>query len=224
MAGRGLSRRRRGPSGTRRESPEEAWERMTSARRTEARSRQPSSDVAASEAASDPARFVDPPTVDAPPSAQAHPSGAAPAADRREHSNGRGQPQTEDTPVSELVKQLTDQTKTLVKQEMRLAQVELQEKGKKVGLGAGMFGAGGLVAFFGAATLTTAIVLALSTALAPWLAALIVGVLLLAAAAVAALKGKQQIEQATPPLPEHTVETVKEDLQHVKQRAKEGKR
>jgi len=121
--------------------------------------------------------------------------------------------------VSELVKQLTDQTKTLVKQEMRLAQVELQEKGKKFGLGAGMFGAGGLVAFFGAATLITAIVLLISTALAPWLSALIVAVLLLAAAGVAALKGKKEIEKATPPVPEHTVETVKADVQHVKGRA-----
>src|SRR5918998_5838224 len=135
----------------------------------------------------------------------------------------RGPNQLGDQSVSDLVKQLSEQTATLVRQEMRLAQVELQEKGKKVGIGAGMFGAGGLVAFFGAATLIVALVLALATALAPWLSALIVGVLLLAAAGVAALKGKQQIEEATPPLPEHTVETVKEDLQHVKQRAKEGK-
>ncbi|MDQ4049509.1 MAG: phage holin family protein [Actinomycetota bacterium] len=122
--------------------------------------------------------------------------------------------------MSDLVKQLTEQTKTLVKQEMRLAQVELQEKGKKFGIGAGLFGAGGLVAFFGTATLTAAVVLLISTALAAWLSALIVAVALLAVAGVAALRGKKEIEKATPPVPEHTVETVKEDVQHVKERAK----
>ncbi len=138
-------------------------------------------------------------------------------------TTNRGSNQLGDQSVSDLVKQLSEQTATLVRQEMKLAQTELQEKGKKAGIGAGMFGAGGLVAFFGAATLIAAIVLALSTALAPWLSALIVSVLLLAAAGVAALKGKKEIEKATPPVPEHTVETVKEDVQHVKERAKEGK-
>jgi membrane protein len=103
---------------------------------------------------------------------------------------------------------------------MRLAQVELQEKGKKFGIGAGLFGAGGLVAFFGAGTVIAAIVLLISTALAAWLSALIVAVVLLAAAGLAALRGKKEIEKATPPVPEHTVETVKEDVQHVKERAK----
>ena len=220
MAGRGLSRRRRRPSGARRESPEEAWKRMTSARRAEAPSRQPSSDVAASEEAGDPARFANRSMTDAPPGAQERPSEATPTADRHEPFNGRAQPESDDASVSELVKQLTEHTKTLVKQEMRLAQVELQEKGKKLGIGAGMFGAGGLVAFFGAATLITALVLVLATALAPWLSALIVGIVLLAGAGVAALMGKKQIEQATPPVPEQAVETVKEDVEEVKERAR----
>jgi len=135
-------------------------------------------------------------------------------------TTNRGPGQLGDQSVGDLVKQLSEQTATLVRQEMKLAQTELQEKGKKAGIGAGMFGAGGLVAFFGAATLIAAIVLALSTVLAPWLSALIVGVLLVAVAGVAALKGKKEIEKATPPVPEHTVETVKEDIQHVKERAK----
>lgn len=125
-----------------------------------------------------------------------------------------------DAPVGELVKQLTEQTKTLVKQEMRLAQVELQEKGKKVGLGAGLFGAGGLVGFFGGAVLIAAIVLALDTALAAWLAALIVAVLLLVGAGIAALLGKKQIEKATPPAPEAAMESVKQDVDTVKQAAR----
>ena len=132
----------------------------------------------------------------------------------------RGSDQLGDQSVGDLVKQLSEQTATLVRQEMKLAQTELQEKGKKAGIGAGMFGAGGLVAFFGAACLIAAAVLGLSTAVDAWLAALIIGVVLLAAAGVAALMGKKQIEQATPPLPEQTVETVKEDVEHVRSKAK----
>ena len=121
-----------------------------------------------------------------------------------------------DESIGELVKQLSTQTSTLVRQEMRLAQAELQEKGKKAGLGAGMFGASGIVAFLGAGTLIAAIVLALATALDSWLAALIVAVVLLAAAGVAALMGKKQIEQATPPAPEQAMESVKRDVDTVK--------
>ncbi len=121
-----------------------------------------------------------------------------------------------DESIGDLVKQLSEQTSTLVRQEMRLAQAELQEKGKKAGIGAGMFGASGLVAFFGAATLIAASVLALATALEPWLAALIVGAVLLLVAGVAALLGKKQIEQATPPAPEQAIESVKRDVETVK--------
>ena len=191
-------------------SPDEFWERMRSAPGARPPERPP-------EIVPEPASRQQAP-------APAHGRASdQPAQSEGRPSNGGAQPGSEDTPVSELVKQLTDQTKTLVKQEMRLAQVELQEKGKKVGIGAGMFGAGGLVAFFGAATLITAIVLLLGTALAAWLAALIVGVILLGVAGGAALMGKKKIEQATPPVPEQAVETVKEDVQHVKERAKEGK-
>ena len=193
-----------------RETPDEFWKRMRSVPSSQPTERSP-------EIAAEPAR-----SEQAPPRTPA-PGWVQPAESEGRPSNGGAQPGSEDTPVSELVKQLTDQTKTLVKQEMRLAQVELQEKGKKVGIGAGMFGAGGLVAFFGAATLITAIVLLLATALAPWLSALIVGVILLGVAGGAALMGKKKIEQATPPVPEQAVETVKEDVQHVKERAKEGK-
>lgn len=124
--------------------------------------------------------------------------------------------QLRDESIGDLVKQLSTQTSTLVRQEMRLAQVELQEKGKKAGMGAGMFGASGIVAFLGAGTLIAAIVLALATALEPWLAALIVAVVLLAAAGVAALMGKKQIEQATPPAPEQAMDSVKQDVDAVK--------
>lgn len=126
-----------------------------------------------------------------------------------------------DQSVGDLVKQLSEQTATLVRQEMKLAQTELQEKGKKAGIGAGMFGAGGLVAFFGAACLIAAAVLALATAVDhSWLAALIVGVVLLAVAGVAALMGKKKIEEATPPAPEQAVQSMKRDVDTVKRRAR----
>jgi len=121
-----------------------------------------------------------------------------------------------DEPIGDLVKQLSEQTSTLVRQEMRLARAELQEKGKKAGIGAGMFGASGLVAFFGAATLIAAAVLALATALDSWLSALIVGAALLLVAGIAALMGKKQIEQATPPAPEQAIDSVKRDVETVK--------
>lgn len=121
-----------------------------------------------------------------------------------------------DESVGDLVKQLSEQTSTLVRQEMRLAQAELQEKGKRAGIGAGLFGAGGLVAFFGAATLIAAAVLALATALEPWLSALIVGAALLLVAGVAALLGKQQVERATPPAPTHAIDSVRRDVETVK--------
>ena len=128
--------------------------------------------------------------------------------------------QVGDPSVSDLVKQLSEQTATLVRQEMKLAQVELQEKGKKAGIGAGMFGASGLVAFFGVATLIAAAVLALSTGVDAWLAAVIVGVVLLAVAGVAALLGKKKVEEATPPAPEQAMRSMKRDVETVKGRAR----
>ena len=126
--------------------------------------------------------------------------------------------------VPDLVKQLTEQTKTLARQEIELAKAELTEKGKKAGIGAGMFGGAGLLGFFAFAVLTACFVLALATAIAPWLAALIVAALYGAIAGVLALSGKKQIQEATPPVPEQTVDTVKEDVQWTKQRAQAGRR
>jgi uncharacterized membrane protein YqjE len=121
--------------------------------------------------------------------------------------------------VGELMQQLSQQTAKLVRQEIRLAQVELEEKGKRVGVGAGMFGGAGLVALYGVGALVAALIMLIGTAVAPWVAALIVGALLLAAAGVLAVTGKQQVSQATPPVPEHAVESVQEDVEHVKARA-----
>lgn len=124
-----------------------------------------------------------------------------------------------DQPIGDLVKQLSEQTATLVRKEMQLAQVELQEKGKRAGLGAGLFGGAGVVAVFGAGTLIAAVVLLLATALAPWISALIVAIVLLAVAGVAALMGKKQVEQAVPPAPEQAIQSGKRTVDEVKGRA-----
>jgi uncharacterized membrane protein YqjE len=124
-----------------------------------------------------------------------------------------------DRRIGELVQQLSQQTATLVRQEMRLAQVELQEKGKRAGIGAGMFGGAGLVALYGAGALIAAVILLLATAIEPWLAALVVSVVLLAAAGVLALLGRKQVDRGTPPKPEEAMESVQRDVQHVKERA-----
>ena len=122
--------------------------------------------------------------------------------------------------VGELVQQLSQQTATLVREEMRLAQAELQQKGKRAGIGAGMFGGAGVVALYGVGALVAMAILLLATALEGWIAAAIVGVVLLLVAGVLALTGKKQVEQATPPKPEQAMDSVQRDVEHVKERAR----
>jgi uncharacterized membrane protein YqjE len=122
----------------------------------------------------------------------------------------------EDRSVGELVQQLSNQTATLVRQELRLAQVELQEKGKRVGIGAGMFGGAGVVALYGVGALIAAAVIGIGTLLEPWIAAAIVGVVLLAVAGILALTGRKQVARATPPLPKQAIESAKRDVDEVK--------
>ena len=122
----------------------------------------------------------------------------------------------DDQSVGELVQQLSQQTAALVRQEMRLATVELQQKGKKAGIGAGMFGGAGVVALYGVGALIAAAILGIATFLEPWVAAVIVGVVLLAVAGILALTGKKQVEQAGPPVPEQAVESAKRDVDEVK--------
>jgi MFS family permease len=122
--------------------------------------------------------------------------------------------------VGELVQQLSQQTSALIRQEMRLAQAELTEKGKHAGKGAGMFGGAGLVALYGVGALVAAAIVGLGTLIEPWIAAVIVGAVLLAVAGILALTGKKQVEQATPPKPEKTLESVQRDVDTVKARAK----
>jgi hypothetical protein len=128
-----------------------------------------------------------------------------------------------DRPTGELLRELSDQTTTLVKQEMELAKAELQEKGKQAGLGAGMFGGAGLFGLGAFAALTACVIAALGEAIDIWLGALIVAVVYAAVAAVLALTGKQKVKQAVPPVPEQTKESVKEDVQWAKTRAQSGR-
>ncbi len=124
----------------------------------------------------------------------------------------------DDRSMAELVQRLSQQTSTLVRQELRLAQSELQEKGKRVGIGAGMFGSAGVVALYGVGALIAAAIIGIGTLLEPWIAAVIVGVVLLAVAGILALTGRKQVERGTPPLPEQAIESAKLDLDEVKNR------
>jgi MFS family permease len=132
--------------------------------------------------------------------------------------------QLKDRPASELFKQLSDQTTQLVRQEIELAKLEVTEKGKRAGVGAGMFGGAGVVGAYALGVFITCAILALSTALAAWLAALIVGVVLAAVAGVLALRGKAQVQKATPPVPQEAVESTKEDVRWVKTKAQEARK
>jgi hypothetical protein len=129
-----------------------------------------------------------------------------------------------DAPASDLMKQLAEQTSTLVRQELELAKAELSVKGKEAGIGAGLLGGAGVFGLYALGALTATIIAALSLAMDTWLAALIVTVLWAAVAGVAALLGKSRIEKSTPPIPEQSVESVKEDVQWTKTSAQRGRR
>ena len=127
-----------------------------------------------------------------------------------------------DLPVGDLVQRMSQQTATLVRKELELAQVEMKEKGKRAGIGVGLFGGAGLIAAYGVGALIATLILVLATFLEGWIAALIVTVVLFAIAGVAALMGKKQVEQATPPQPEQAIESTKRDVDEVKGRASRG--
>lgn len=134
-----------------------------------------------------------------------------------------GQADLRDRPVGELMKELSDQTATLVRKEIELAKAELSVKGKRAGIGAGMFGGAGMLGFYGFGALTATVILALTTAVTAWLAALIVTVVYAAIAGVLALQGKNKVQEATPPVPERAVDSTKEDVSWVKTRAKSAR-
>jgi uncharacterized membrane protein YqjE len=129
----------------------------------------------------------------------------------------------QDASVAELVKQLSEQTSALARQEIELAKVELTQKGKSAAFGAGMFGGAGVVGLYAVGAFVAAAILGLATAVDAWLAALIVGVVLAAVGGILVLTGRNKVQEATPPAPEGAIETTKEDVDVVKERVKEGR-
>ena len=126
----------------------------------------------------------------------------------------------DDRPLGELVQDLSRQTSTLIRQEMRLAQAELAEKGRHAGKGAGMFGGAGVVALYGVGALVAAAILGLATVIEPWIAAAAVGAVLLLVAGILALTGKKELDEAGPPKPEQALESMQRDVETVKARAR----
>lgn len=147
-------------------------------------------------------------------------TGSAPSAERAQDPGGGsgGEPAT-----AELVRQLSEQTARLAHQEVELAKAELTAKGKRAGIGAGMFGAAGVFGLYAAGALVAAAVLGLSHAVSAWLSALIVGIVLAAIAGALALQGRATVARATPPIPEQATESVKEDVQWARSRAQAGR-
>jgi hypothetical protein len=140
-------------------------------------------------------------------------------------SNGDAGPEADprERGIAELVKDLASQTSTLVRQEIQLAQAEVTQKGKVAGKGAGLMAGAAVAGLLGLGALTAALIALLDTAMATWVAALIVMALWVIVAAVLAKAGQKALQRATPPAPQ-TVETVKEDIQWAKTQAGSAKR
>ena len=135
-------------------------------------------------------------------------------------ANGAQAPVDHEQPsAGELVKRLSEQVSVLVRDELKLAQLEMSRKGKQAGVGAGMLGGSGLIAFYGVGCLLACAIIGLSRVVQPWLAALIVGAALLALGAVVALLGKARLSKATPPVPEQAAESVKADINEIRESA-----
>jgi uncharacterized membrane protein YqjE len=128
----------------------------------------------------------------------------------------RDTPQTEDASLGQLTGELSQQVSRLVRDEIRLAQVEMKDKGKRFGRGAGFMGAGGVIALFGFGCLVAAAVLALDLAWPAWLSAIVIGAVLLIVAAIVGATGRNQMRRGTPLMPREAVESTKEDIEALK--------
>lgn len=138
--------------------------------------------------------------------------------------NGDGQDDARHLPVTELVKRLSEETAALVRQELQLARAEMAGKGKTAGVGAGMVGGAGLMGLGAFGAFTAACVLGLAKVVPAWLAALVVAGVYGAAAAAMGLTGKKRLREAASPIPEQTIETVKQDVGYLKDRVGQGDR
>jgi uncharacterized membrane protein YqjE len=146
-------------------------------------------------------------------------------------SNGASQPAAEvvrgsadlrDEPLSDVVKRVSDEATTLMRQEIQLAKAEMTAKAKEAGVGAGMFGGAGYTLHLASLGLMLCLIFALATAMPAWLAALVVTVVFVAVAGALALLGRKRIQKAGPPIPEATIESVKQTIETVKEEAKWG--
>jgi uncharacterized membrane protein YqjE len=138
-------------------------------------------------------------------------------------ANASGSGKLQDKTLAELLKDLSEQTSTLVSKELELAKAELTAKGKRLGLGVGILGGAGLMLLLGLGSLTACVIAALSLAMPIWLAALIVALALLAIGGGLGLAGKAEIQRGAPPVPEEAVKSTKEDLAWIKAQAKSAK-
>lgn len=130
-----------------------------------------------------------------------------------------GQGDMRERSVGDLVSRLSEQVSHLIRDELRLAQVELEQKGKRAGIGAGLTGAAGVVSLLGVAALVAAAIAALALVLAVWAAALIVGGALLLVAGLLALVAFSQVKHATPPVPEEAIASTRRDIETIKESA-----
>ena len=118
-----------------------------------------------------------------------------------------------------LVSRASEQLTQLVRQELRLAQAEMAQKGKRLGVGGGLFSGAGLMALMGLQTLVAAAVAAVAVAVPVWAAALVVFGLLMMVAGVLALAGKSEIGRAKPATPQQTMDSVRVDVAELKEAA-----
>ena len=127
--------------------------------------------------------------------------------------------QDQEHSTGDLVRLMSEQVSVLIRDEIKLARLEMASKGRQAALGAGMFGTSGVVAVYGVGCLLACAIIAISGVVAAWLAALIVGAALLAAAGGVALLGRRRMRFAAPPVPEQAVAGVKADIGEIKERA-----
>jgi len=134
-----------------------------------------------------------------------------------------GSTELREQPIGELIKQLSQETSTLVRQELDLARAEMSEKAQAAKSGGGMFAGAGLLGLLAAGALTACLIAVLATGMAVWLAALIVAVVYAAIAGALATIGKKRLKQATPAVPQQTQDSVKEDVEWAKTRARSAR-
>jgi membrane protein len=135
-----------------------------------------------------------------------------------ERSSTTQPPRDQEHTTGQLVNTLSEQLSVLIRDELKLARLEMTSKGKQAAFGTGMFGVSGVTAVYGVGCLLACAIIAVSGAVAAWLAALIVGAALLAAAGCAALLGRRRLAGVAPPVPEQAVAGVRADIEEIKER------